>query len=146
MFKVDKLITLANCTGNLEDKMRKSYFYEDNYYEYFKDEAAKLAHNNYPVLSSKGNCLGLIRVTDMEPPKKKKVILVDHNEAKQSVEGLDEAEILEIIDHHNIGSIGTNMPINFRNMTVGSTNTIIYKMFMENNVEFALLQGDELYV
>ena len=133
-FKVDKLITLANCTGNLEDKMRKSYFYEDNYYEYFKEEAAKLAHNNYPVLSSKGKCLGLIRVTDMEPPKKKRVILVDHNEAKQSVEGLEEAEILEIIDHHKINASTIN-PVNFRNMAVGSTNTIIYSMFIENNVE-----------
>ena len=133
-FKVDKLITLANSCGNLKDKLRKNYFYEDNYYEYFKEEAAKIAHNNYPVLSSKGKCLGLIRVTDMEPPKKKRVILVDHNEAKQSVEGLEEAEILEIIDHHKIKANTIN-PINFRNMTVGSTNTIIYSMFMENNVD-----------
>ena len=132
-FKVDKLITLANCSGNLEDVMRKAYFYENNYYEYFKEEAAKIAHNNYPVLSSKDKCLGLIRVTDMEPPKKKKVILVDHNEAKQSVEGLEEAEILEIIDHHKINASTIN-PVNFRNMAVGSTNTIIYSMFIENNV------------
>ena len=60
--------------------------------------------------------------------------MVDHNEAIQSVEGLEEAEVLEIIDHHNIGSLTTKMPINFRNMTVGSTNTIIYSLYNENNI------------
>ena len=66
---------------------------------------------------------------------RKQVILVDHNEAVQSVDGLDESEILEIIDHHNISSLTTKMPINFRNMTVGSTNTIIYSIFNESNID-----------
>ena len=66
---------------------------------------------------------------------KKKVILVDHNSYEQSAIGLDEADILEIIDHHNIANIGTSHPINFRNMPVGSTNTIIYLMYKENNVK-----------
>ena len=67
--------------------------------------------------------------------KKKKVILVDHNSYTQSIEGIEEANILEIVDHHNIGSIGTNSPINFRNMPVGSSNTIIYQMYKENNIK-----------
>ena len=66
---------------------------------------------------------------------RKQVILVDHNESSQSVDGLDEAEILEVVDHHKIGSITTTMPINFRNMAVGSTNTILFSMFNENNIE-----------
>lgn len=133
-FKVDKLLTLSNCCVLLKDKMRKNYFYEETYFEDFKEEAASLGHNNYPILSSKGKCLGLIRITDLDKPKKKRVILVDHNEEKQSVYGLEEAEILEIIDHHKINTLSTNMPINFRNMTVGSTNTIIYSLYIENGV------------
>ena len=73
--------------------------------------------------------------------------MVDHNEKLQSVEGLDEAEIIEIIDHHNLGNITTNNPINFRNMSVGSTSTIIYLLFQERRMEIpreiagALLSG-----
>jgi manganese-dependent inorganic pyrophosphatase len=78
--------------------------------------------------------MGMIRITDIGNLNRKRVILVDHNEATQSVDGLEEADVLEIIDHHKIGTITTNMPINFRNMTVGSTNTIIYSMYSENNV------------
>ena len=66
---------------------------------------------------------------------RKKVILVDHNELEQSVDNLEDAEIVEIIDHHKIGVLGTTLPINFRNMPVGSTSTIIYQLFKENNIE-----------
>ena len=134
-YKIDKLITLSNCCINLKDKMRKNYFYEDNYYDYFVEETEKLGYTNYPVLSSKGKCLGLVRITDINKTRKKKVILVDHNEANQSVDGLEEAEILEIIDHHKINTLSTNAPINFRNMTVGSTNTIIYSLYVESGVD-----------
>ena len=61
--------------------------------------------------------------------------MVDHNELEQSVDGIDEAEILEIIDHHKIGNFSSVLPINFRNMPVGSTNTIIYYLYKENNIE-----------
>ncbi|KNF08677.1 inorganic pyrophosphatase/exopolyphosphatase [Gottschalkia purinilytica] len=65
----------------------------------------------------------------------KKVMLVDHNEYGQSAEGLEEAELLEIIDHHKIGDITTSVPINFRNMTVGSSCTVVFTMFKENGIE-----------
>ena len=83
------------------------------------------------------NIVNDYNVYAMEIGKKhnKEVILVDHQEKEQSVIGLDEASILEIVDHHKIGNINTNNPINFRNMTVGSTNTIIYFMYKENNVK-----------
>ena len=89
----------------------------------------------------------MLKITDLSEKKPKKVILVDHNEKLQSVEGLEEAEILEIIDHHNLGNITTNSPINFRNMAVGSTCTIIYTLFKEQKVAIpkqiagALLSG-----
>ena len=73
-------------------------------------------------------------MADIDSNERKKVILVDHNEPRQSVIGLDEAEILEVIDHHNIGNIHTKNPINFRNMAVASTNTIIYTMYKDHNI------------
>lgn len=89
----------------------------------------------YPVVNNNGVCLGIVKYSNIDYYNKKKVILVDHNSYEQSVVGLNEADILEIIDHHNISNIGTTMPINFRNMPVGSTNTIIYLMYKENNVK-----------
>ena len=97
--------------------------------------ANKKKYSNYPILNNSGKCLGVFRanITDNKHPKK--VILVDHNEREQSVVGLDEAEIIEIVDHHKIGNIGTSMPINFRNMPLGCTETILYLMFKENGIE-----------
>lgn len=100
----------------------------------FAKLANKTRYSYYPALNEKDECIGILRASDVTYEKKKKVILVDHNSYEQSAFGLEETEILEIIDHHNIGSIGTNMPINFRNMPVGSTNTIIYTLYKENNV------------
>ena len=71
---------------------------------------------------------------DMNEKNPKKVILVDHNEYNQSVLGIEEADIIEIIDHHKIGNVNSSNPINFRNMAVGSTNTIIYEMYREHNL------------
>ena len=87
------------------------------------------------MVSKSKKCMGLLRITDINEKKRKKVILVDHNEMDQSVEGLEEADIIEIVDHHKLGSISTNYPINFRNMAVGSTNTILYFMFEEQHIE-----------
>ncbi len=109
-----------------------------NYLDYrteFIDLANKIGHTNYPIVNKKKECLGLIKVTDVDKHSKQKVILVDHNSLEQSVPGIEEAEIAEIIDHHNLGAIGTSIPINFRSMPVGCTATILYKMYQEYNVE-----------
>ena len=113
----------------------KFYKYNQNYYFYdFLKEARKLGHNNYPVVDKNNKCLGLIRITDKNIKHNKKVILVDHNELAQSVEGLEEAEIIEVVDHHKLGDLSTSDPINFRNMAVGSTNTIVFQMFKERQI------------
>ena len=101
----------------------------------FINAAAKTKYTYYPIVSKEKKCLGIIKFADVGYHNKKKVILVDHNSYEQSAIGLNEAEILEIIDHHNISNIGTASPINFRNMPVGSTNTIIYLMYKENKVK-----------
>ena len=76
---------------------------------------------------------GFLRLVDINDKNKKKVILVDHNEIVQSVDGIEESDIIEVIDHHKIGTLTTSSPINFRNMAVGSTNTIIHQLYEENN-------------
>jgi len=95
----------------------------------------KTKHSYYPVINNSNECLGLIKLSDLRDTNPKKVMLVDHNEMSQSVDGLDEAEIVSIVDHHKLGTLGTNQPINFRNMTVGSTCTIVYQLFKENKVK-----------
>ena len=106
----------------------------EDYYTDFKNMAHRVNHSNYPVINNKGECLGLIRLTGPNDYEKQKVILVDHNNFAQSVDGLDEANILEIIDHHNLGAIGTSLPINFRSKPVGCTSTMIYDMYKEEHV------------
>lgn len=101
----------------------------------FIELANKTRYSYYPVLDKNEKYVGIVRFNDIDFNKKKKVILVDHNSYEQSAIGLDEAEIIEIVDHHNISLAGTKHPINFRNMIVGSSCTIIYLMFKENNIE-----------
>ena len=108
---------------------------EKLYVSDFNEIVNKTKHSYYPVITNTNKCLGLIKLSDLRDNIPKKVILVDHNELTQSIEGLEEAEIIEIVDHHKLGNIGTNQPINFRNMTVGSTCTIVYKLFKENKVK-----------
>ena len=134
-FHTSKLICLSNKIGTLLVKDTSKIFRENDYYTDFIEATKKLKHNNYPILNNNDECLGLIRITEIINKNNKKVMLVDHQEKEQSVIGLDEANILEIVDHHKIGNINTTNPINFRNMTVGSTNTIVYFMYKENNVE-----------
>jgi len=97
--------------------------------------ANKIGHTNYPVINNKNECLGMLKVTSADNYRKQKVILVDHNGLSQSAIGIEEADITEIIDHHNLSAIGTNVPINFRSMPVGCTATIIYDMYKEKEVE-----------
>ena len=108
---------------------------ENDYLHDVLELANKTKYSNYPVLNNNGKCLGMFRISVTDNKNPKKVILVDHNEKEQSAIGLDEADIIEIIDHHKIGNIGTSAPINFRNMPLGCTNTILYLMYKENNVE-----------
>lgn len=133
--KTYKRVTLSDSIYNLMSHKHFCKFNEECNFDDFIKEANKLGHNNYPVVDKEDNCLGLIRVTDTGNKKPKKVILVDHNESSQSVDGLNEASIIEVVDHHRIGDLSTSDPINFRNMSVGSTNTIVYQMYKESNVK-----------
>jgi len=133
-FTVHKNIHLSKYIKTLITEDRFEEVNEDDYYDDFVAKSTKLGYNNYPVINKEGTCKGLLRITDINKIERKKVILVDHNESSQSALGLEDADILEIIDHHQLGDLRTNKPINFRNMTVGSTNTIIYLMFNEKSI------------
>ena len=133
-FHTSRIISQANEIKILKTRDLVT-FKETDYYDDFISITKKYKHNNYPVVDSKGKCLGLIRVTDVNDKNKKKVILVDHQEFDQSASGIEDANIIEIVDHHKISNISTKMPINFRNMAVGSSNTIIYEMYKETGIE-----------
>ena len=96
---------------------------------------ASVRFRYFPVLDDDGRYVGVVSRRNMMGLHKKQLILVDHNEKNQAVEGIDQAEILEIIDHHRIGSMETDGPVYFRNVPVGCTSTIVYQMYQENDVE-----------
>ena len=146
-YHITKLVTLANYIKTMLRCLTPIKFEVTDFVDNVIDINNKLKHTNYPIVDRRNKCLGLLKITDLSEKHPKKVILVDHNEKLQSVEGLEEAEILEIIDHHNLGSITTNSPINFRNMAVGSSCTIVYLLYKERKIEMpthiagALLSG-----
>ena len=96
---------------------------------------AKVRHRYFPILDEDGKYCGMVSRRNIINLQKRRIILVDHNEATQAVEGFDQAEILEIIDHHRIGSLETSGPVYFRNQPVGCTATIITQMYDENDME-----------
>ena len=95
---------------------------------------AKVRHRYFPILDEDGKYCGMVSRRNVIALRKRRIILVDHNEATQAVEGFDQAEILEIIDHHRIGSLETSGPVYFRNQPVGCTATIVTQMYDENGV------------
>ena len=106
----------------------------DDYVDDVKDVMSRVRHRDFPVLGSNGN-YGMISRRNLMNMQKKQIILVDHNEKSQAVDGIGEAEILEIIDHHRLGSLETVSPVYFRNQPLGCTSTIIYQMYQEQGVE-----------
>ena len=106
-----------------------------DYVDDVKEVMARKRFRDFPIVDGKGRFLGLISRRRLLNVKKKQVILVDHNEKNQAVDGVEEADVLEIIDHHRLSSIETMGPVFFRNQPVGCTATIVYQMYQENGVE-----------
>lgn len=146
-YHITRLVSLTNYIKTMIRSYNPTKFENTEFVANVIDINNRLKHTNYPIVDRHNKCLGLLKITDLSEKHPKKVILVDHNEKLQSVEGIEEANILEIIDHHNLGSITTTSPINFRNMAVGSTCTIVYTLYKERKVEIpssiagALLSG-----
>ena len=100
-----------------------------------REEATASGYLAFPVLDGEGQTVGILSKTDFLKTVSRKLILVDHNELSQAVQGADEVEIIEIIDHHRLGSMATQQPILFRNEPVGSTSTIVADCFFRHDVE-----------
>ncbi len=130
-----KLISQCNYVSSIMKQKGLLKFNENQYLDEIKEEMISTQYRNYPVVNDDNELLGFINKKHILSPGKKKVFLVDHNEYAQSADGLAEAEILEIVDHHKIGDIATTVPIAFRNMPVGSTCTIIYEMYQEYQID-----------
>lgn len=107
----------------------------DNFVEDIKTIMSKQRHRDFPVLDAKDRYIGMLSRHSLIDMDKKKLILVDHNEKSQAVDGINDAVLLEIIDHHKLGHVETLTPVNFRNQPVGCTSTIIYMMYRENKIE-----------
>ena len=110
-------------------------FDSDDYIDEIKEVMASKRHRDFPILDKNGCYLGMISRRNLLGAKGKQVILVDHNEKNQAVAGVEGAEILEIIDHHRLGTVQTMAPVFFRNQPLGCTATIIYQMYREAGVE-----------
>ncbi|MBO6215668.1 MAG: putative manganese-dependent inorganic diphosphatase, partial [Lachnospiraceae bacterium] len=110
-------------------------FEPEDYIDDVKEVMTKIRHRDFPVVDENRHYIGMFSRRHLLNMQKKKLILVDHNEKSQAVDGIDQAEILEIIDHHRLGSLETIQPIYFRNQPLGCCSTIIYRMYKEKGVE-----------
>ena len=133
--EVIQLLSLCNYAKTIAENKEKLYVYNTDYYNDFLDKHAKLKRDSYPVINKNKECLGLLTTNNIYNKEKKKVILVDHNEKIQSVDGIEEAEIIEVIDHHKLGNFTTNYPIDIKTMPIGSTSTIVYSLYEENHID-----------
>ena len=110
-------------------------FNSDDYIDEIREVMASKRHRDFPILDKDGRYLGMISRRNLLGATGKQVILVDHNEKNQAVAGIENAEILEIIDHHRLGTIQTMSPVFFRNQPLGCTATIIYQMYQEAGIK-----------
>ena len=134
-FSVARLINQSMPIKQYMTRRELVTFDIDDYVDDVKDVMSRVRHRDFPVLGSNGNYVGMISRRNLMNMQKKQIILVDHNEKSQAVDGIGEAEILEIIDHHRLGSLETVSPVYFRNHPLGCTSTIIYQMYQEQRVE-----------
>lgn len=131
-FTVARLINQSIPVKRFMTKDGLTTFGTSDYVEDIKDIMAKKRARDFPVLDKDGMFYGLISSRRLMDARKRQVILVDHNEKSQAVDGIDEAEVIEIIDHHRLGSLETSGPVYFRNQPVGCTATIVYDLYKEH--------------
>lgn len=134
-FTIARLINQSIPIKYIMKKSNLVTFHTDDFTDDIQDVMIKNRHRAFPVIDKKGRCIGTISRRNFLDMHRKKVILVDHNEKGQAVDNIDKAEILEIIDHHKLGSLETMQPINFRNQPVGCTATILYQIYGEQRLE-----------
>lgn len=133
-FTTARLINQSIPVKYFMTKEHLSTFHINDYLEEVRDVMSKKRYRDFPVIDKKGRFAGFISRRRLLKPRRKQIVLVDHNERTQAVDGIEEADILEIIDHHRIGNLETMGPVYFRNQPLGCTATIIYQMYQENQI------------
>lgn len=133
-FTTARLINQSIPVKYFMTKEHLSTFHINDYLEEVRDVMSKKRYRDFPVIDKKGRFAGFISRRRLLKPRRKQVVLVDHNERTQAVDGIEEADILEIIDHHRIGNLETMGPVYFRNQPLGCTATIIYQMYQESQI------------
>ncbi len=136
-FTVSRLINQSMPIKFFMTKENIISFELDDYVNEVREATVKVRHRDFPVLDENQNYVGMFSRRNLLDTQKKQLILVDHNEKSQAVNNIEEAEILEIVDHHRLGSLETIAPVYFRNQPLGSTSTIIYQIYMEKEVEIS---------
>ena len=137
-FDTFSIARLINQSMPIKEYMAKDMlvtFDLEDYVNDVRETMLKIRHRDFPVVDENGDYVGMISRRNLMSMQKKQFVLVDHNEKTQAVDNIVDAEILEIIDHHRIGSLETISPVYFRNQPLGCTSTIIYQMFGEKGVE-----------
>ncbi|MDD4200562.1 MAG: putative manganese-dependent inorganic diphosphatase, partial [Eubacteriales bacterium] len=134
-YTISKLLTQCNEIASIALSENLKIFREDDLLEVAVEVMKNTNYSTYPVVDKDGKYLGIIARRHILPSSGKNVILVDHNESSQSAPGIKQAKILEVVDHHRIGNLLTNEPIYFRNEPVGSTCTIVERLYREAGIE-----------
>lgn len=134
-FTIARLINQSIPVGYVMTRNNLITFSTEDFTDDIQDTMKSSRYHAFPVIDPQGRCLGTISRRNLIDPKKKKIILVDHNEKDQAADNADSADILEIIDHHKLGSLETMTPITFRNQPVGCTCTILYQIYGEQKLD-----------
>lgn len=134
-FTAARLINQSIPVGLIMTQKDMVCFHINDYIDSIKDRMLKTRYRSYPVVDDNGCIRGFVSRYHLISQRKKKVILLDHNEKSQTIDGIEQAEILEIIDHHRLGDIQTGYPVYIRNEIIGSTSTLIANMYFENGIK-----------
>jgi manganese-dependent inorganic pyrophosphatase len=134
-FTIARLINQSIPVGFAMTREHLITFSTEDFTDEIQNTMKQSRYHAFPVIDTQGKCLGTISRRNLLNPKKKRIILVDHNEKDQAADNVEKADILEIIDHHKLGSLETMTPITFRNQPLGCTGTIMYQIYGEKNLE-----------
>ena len=133
-YRAVRLLFQSVPVGRIASKDDLVYFHLSDYLDDVRDTVLKSRFRSYPVLNEEEKVVGTLSRYHLLNPRRKKIVLVDHNELGQSVSGLDQAEIVGIIDHHRLADVQTGKPVFFRNEPIGSTTSIVASMYQEHGL------------
>ena len=133
-YRAARMLYQAIPVGRIAQTKNVVFFHLDDYIDDVRDTVLQSRYRSYPILDAEEKVVGTLSRYHLIRPRRKRVVLVDHNETAQSVPGLEQAEIMEIIDHHRLADVQTGNPVFMRNEPVGSTTTIIATMYQERGL------------